>query len=166
MFLAVNYPYMSAIERITTMAKMKTPNERHLMWSESQSKGRESSVNKPQQCIPGRQFGHERPTAAGPLRRLHMHLALAQLLQRHRIARMSYQGFLRIRHTMRPFALTDKQGAFVITLTIAKVAFESVSSRSEAASRLACSISRRFFLMFSRCISAAGSVDGEYVAGW
>uniref|UniRef100_A0A182S380 Uncharacterized protein n=1 Tax=Anopheles funestus TaxID=62324 RepID=A0A182S380_ANOFN len=38
---------------------------------------------------------------------------------------------------------------------IAKVALLSVSSRSEAASRLACSISRRFFFIFSRCMSAA-----------
>lgn len=41
--------------------------------------------------------------------------------------------------------------------TIANVALLSVSNKSEAASKLACSISRRFFFMFSRCKSAAPS---------
>lgn len=45
--------------------------------------------------------------------------------------------------------------------TIANVALLSVSSRSEAASKLACSKSRRFFFIFSLCMSAARSV---YVA--
>lgn len=41
--------------------------------------------------------------------------------------------------------------------TIANVALLSVSSRSDAASMLACSSSRRFFFKFSRCMSAARS---------
>lgn len=41
------------------------------------------------------------------------------------------------------------------SLTIANVALLSVSKRSDVASMLACSISRRFFFMFSRCMSAA-----------
>lgn len=47
--------------------------------------------------------------------------------------------------------------------TIANVAFESVSRRSEAASMLACSISRRFFFIFSRCKSTARSTICSYL---
>lgn len=46
--------------------------------------------------------------------------------------------------------------------TIAKVALLSVSSRSDAASRLTCSISRRFFFIFSRWMSAALSASSAH----
>lgn len=49
--------------------------------------------------------------------------------------------------------------------TMANVAFESVSRKSEAASRLACSNSRRFFFRFSRWMSTARSAVGGD-GGW
>lgn len=51
-------------------------------------------------------------------------------------------------------------------LTIANVALLSVSNKSEAASKLACSSSRRFFFMFSRCKSAAPSAQVTHAQYW
>lgn len=58
--------------------------------------------------------------------------------------------------------------SLIITIhTIANVALLSVSSKSDAASMLCCSISRRFFFIFSRCMSAAWSVKcGKTICGY
>lgn len=75
---------------------------------------------------------------------------------------MSDQRFLMIKKThennkndLSLFSAIINQSVAALLLTIANVALLSVSKRSDVASMLACSISRRFFFMFSRCMSAA-----------
>lgn len=97
-------------------------------------------------CWESRQPGF---TAVGALGWSHVHLTLPQLFERQGIAGMPHQWLL-MENTQNdlyePPSITQQRSS---SLTIANVALLSVSKRSDVASKLACSISRRFFFMFS-----------------
>lgn len=117
-------------------------------------------------CWESRQPGF---TAVGALGWSHVHLTLPQLFERQGIAGMPHQWLLIKIHKMIYMSRHPSRSAMSSSLTIANVALLSVSKRSDVASKLACSISRRFFFMFSlwmsACLSALCGINNE-VRDW